>query len=168
MSLWQTEMVEIMRGLLFDFNDTPTYADATLTRLLIVAAHYVSREAEFSNSFAVDISEAEIDPDPSATATKDADFINLTCLKAACMVDRGATRIAVAEGILIKDDKATLDFRDKALNSLAILKQGYCAAYDKSLTQYNHDRSSSLAAAILSPFRTEYRGQWTEVMDFSK
>lgn len=149
---WEIELIEILRALLFDLEETPTYSDSTLKRLLLVAAHYVVREAGFSD-YVVDISEAEIDPDPTSQDTANEDFVNLIALKAACIVDQGAARTANAGGILIRDDKAVVDFRDKAAKALEILKQGWCSTYEQALLEYRHDRSSATAAAVLSPFR---------------
>lgn len=163
--LWRTEMVEILRFLLFDFTEPYTYSDSNLERLLVVAAHYVVKEAGFSD-YSVDISESEIDPDPSSDDYKNDDLLNLTCLKAACMVDRGATRLAISKGILIRDDKATIDLRDKMAKSLDLLKQGYCSVYDQSLLEYRNDSSSALAAAVIGPFRREDRASFVDYLYF--
>lgn len=167
--LWRSDMVEILRWLLFDYTEPYTYSDATLERLLVVAAHFTVREADFGNGYAVDISEMTITPDP-AGSSRDLDFMNLTTLKAACVVDRGKTRIAVNDGgFMIKDDWATVDFREQAAKSLSLLKEGYCSVYEQAILEYNINKSSALAEAVLSPFRAEsYRGYLSSMVSFDR
>lgn len=153
-TLWQLETVEIFRGLIFDLSETPDFTDSELLRLLVIAAHYVNRETDFVNDYSIDISKQLIDPDPSDDDTKDPDFLNFVCLKAACMLNIGQTRINIAAGFLVKDDKNTLDLQPVAQNSLTLMQEGYCKVYDKLMREYKFNNTGEAASAILSPFRT--------------
>lgn len=157
--MWRTECIEILRGLIFDLSETPDFTDSELLRLLIIAAHYVNKDADFLYSYVVDISEQSIDPDPSTDDTKDPDFLNFVCLKAACMLDIGQSRIKAASAVLtVKDDKNTVQFNDVAKNFLALAGQGHCKVYEQSLMDYRINGTAEYAQAILSPFRTVLGG----------
>lgn len=146
--MWQTITLKTLRALLFDYTVPYTYSDDELTDLLIIAASYVRREGGFS--YTVDIVNETITPDPS----EDSNFLDLTCLKVCCMVDMAGARISQAGGYLIKDDTATVDFRDKAKHSIELLKNGYCNIYNQSIKEFLHDNISATAQAIVTPFRT--------------
>lgn len=158
MAAWQTETVEMLRGLIFDLSDTPDFTDQELLRVIVIAASYVSREASFAYSFAVDISEQEIDPDPSSTDYKDTDFLNFVALKAACLLNIGQARIKTAQAILIKDDKNTVDFKGVADHAITFMREGYCKIYQRAMLEYRLNNTAAAAEAILSPFRTVLGG----------
>lgn len=154
---WQTEAIELLRVLINDLSDTPTYTDSHLTRLLIVAAYQVIQEVDFTQEFVVDIEEQDISPDPSATATKDDVLINLMCIKAACILDRGKAGIAAGKAISGKDMNAVqFDLTGVATSTLALLKQGWCAVYKEAIYDYVSG-TGNLGKVVMGPFRTYLR-----------
>lgn len=165
--MWQTELIELVRGLIFDLGDSPDFTDEQLTRVIMVSASLVSKSANFTNNFKVDISEQTISPDPSASDTKDVDFLNLTALRAACMLDIGKARIESANSISIKDDKNSVNMSNLGNNYLRILELGYCKIYEQSVREYKFDGGSFTAEGILSPFRNRLRSQ-RSTFDFTK
>ncbi|MBY0525605.1 MAG: hypothetical protein K2R98_19525 [Gemmataceae bacterium] len=152
---WQTEMVEILRVMIDDLADEPKYTDSRLTRTLVVAAQLVISEITFSIAFVPDIDSLTITPDPtSRTAeTRDDSFVNLVCMKAACVVERGETRKAVGKGVLIKDPAHTFDNRASAQGHLALLKQNWCQQYEDAKLEYQANQATVAGAAVMSPFR---------------
>lgn len=152
--MWQLELTELVRAIIFDLSDTPDYSDEDLLRVIVAAAHLVAKAGEFSQDFKVDISSQSITPDPSATSTKDEDFLNLVALRVACGLDIAKSRIQNANAVLVKDDRNTYDFRDTAKGFLELLKLGHCKVYETALLDYQMGRGGEYATIILSPFRT--------------
>lgn len=155
---WEPSSVELLRVLINDVEETPTYNDDRLIRALIVAGYQVLRVVDFSQNFVVDIQEQTITPDPTDTEnqTNDEDFINLMCLKAACIMDMGAARQAAGGAFAGKDLVSAFDFKGVATSTLALIEKGWCAVFDESLDNYL-DSNGVLSAAVMSPFRTRGR-----------
>jgi len=155
---WETDCIELLRNLINDVDEPQRYTDDRLTRLLVVSAFQILRVADFSQNFNVDISQQLINPDPTDgdNNTKDEDFVNLMCLKAACTIDHGSAIVAAQRAISVKDMVTQIDLRDVATNALTLLEKGYCAAYEGSLDDYNSG-DGSICAAVMSPFRTRNR-----------
>lgn len=153
---WQTEAVEILRALIDDMDDdNPTFDDDRLERLLMVAAFQVNNTFTFENDYTVDISEQSISPDPTEPTTREPAFVNLMCLKAACIIERGKAMTATDKAIAGKEFYSSVDLRGVAAAKKALLdKGGYCVAYNEESDAFLVDGMSQLGAAIMSPFRT--------------
>jgi hypothetical protein len=155
---WQTEMVEILRALVNDLPST-TYTDLTLQRMLAVAALQVTQE--LANRFLLkyagrpDPTAPNITPDPTDVNTgRDESFINLCCLKAACITDHGAAIVAARQGIMVKDGSSSIDLRGIAISKLKLLESGWCAVYEDTKLEFITGSSGNVAgAAIMTPFR---------------
>lgn len=154
---WDSEMVEFLRVIILDLEDSPEFSDSRLIRILIVAAFRVNNELEFDQDFEVDIDAATITPDPTATATRNESFINLACLKAACMLDMGGAVQAAKKAGIVKDGRfaTTLDLSKIAEARRKLLEIGFCKVYEDAKLQYQAGLVRVAGAAILSPFRTE-------------
>lgn len=155
---WQTEMTRILRHMIFDLNTPPTYADSRLQEALVVAAQLVVQDLDFSQQFVPDLDLLDIQPDPTLRVgvppTRDDSFINLTCMKAACMTDRGQASQAIAQAVTVRDGSSLIDLRAIAEGRIAILnKGGWCAAFDEARTQYLLSKSHVAGAAVMGPFR---------------
>lgn len=150
---WQSEATEVFRVMLLDLNDTPTYSDSILQRVLIVSAQTVLLEMDFSQDYVVDIGKMTITPDPTATSTRDNSFINLSCLKAACILDKGESRIAASKGFSIKDRDHAVDLRGITEARLALLEKGWCKTYDDAKLEYLAGQVRVAGAAVMTPFR---------------
>jgi hypothetical protein len=83
-STWQNEMVRIVRHLVDDL-DAATYSDSRLEETVLVSAQMVQLQVTFDKTYTVDVDELLLTPDPTA-ATRDNAFINLVCLKTACII----------------------------------------------------------------------------------
>lgn len=151
---WQIEMTEILRVMLGDFEATE-YTDNVLQRLIVVAAQFTANELDFSQTFTANINSLDIIPDPTNSESRDDPFINLTCMKAACLANRGDSWIKSKKALVIKDIGGIMvDTRDvfKAKYNL-LLKGGWCPVYEEEKLIYE-TTGSVPGKAILSPFRT--------------
>ncbi len=128
------------------------YPDTRLQELLLVSAQLVQPLASFPNAYTVNISELLLTPDPTALNTRDDSFINLVLIKSACIIDNSEARLAAGKGVLLKDDKTTVDARTQALTKLDILKRGWCVNFNDALYAYMLG-NVSLGMAITGPFR---------------
>lgn len=164
---WDDDMVTILRVLVNDV-DAKTYSDSSLVKVLLVAAFQVGLEMSFSQQFAVDIGNESISPDPTAVATKDDSFVNLTCLKAACITDRGAAILAAKQAIAVKDGSSAIDLRGNLQGKLKLLEKGWCAVYEDAKMEYLTMQSGGIAgAAVMTPFRLYAQGGYTHGNLFS-
>lgn len=157
---WETDCIELLRVLIDDMTTSPTYDNVKLKRLLVVAAYQINNEATFSQDFTVDIAAQTISPDPTDSDTLDENFVNLMCLKAACIMDRGAARKAAGKGIAGKDMNAVqFDLRGVSQYTIELLSKGYCAAYSEALTDYLYG-NNSIGRAVMGPFRLYAQGYY--------
>lgn len=151
---WQTEMLEMVRILINDLGCPPNYSDENLERLIIIAAFQVNNELDFSQSFEVDIGNGTISPDPIDPASKDESFINLVCIKAACIFDRGEAVKAAKNAFAIRQGFSSVDTKGVAAAKLALLlRGGWCAVYEDAKLEYQTNSRGIAGAAIMGPFR---------------
>lgn len=147
---WNIEMPIIVRTLVNDWADTPTYSDERLLQIIVVAAKYVQFDVNLEYLYSLDITNPNITPDP--TSNNDSIFISLTCLKAACIVDQSTLRTKAAlEGIRASLGPAQLSVGGSLAGFLAMLDKGPCAAYDE-LTSHWDVKEATAIRAVLSPF----------------
>lgn len=155
---WQTEMTTILRTMVNDTSTTPTYTDERLQGCIVVAARLVEMELDFSNVYSGDVVAVDITPDPtdstSVPPTRDENFINLTCCKAASIIDRGSAMAAASQAILVKDSASVIDLRDVFKAKLALLAKGWSAVYDDMAEEYaNIQGAGTIGAVVMGPFR---------------
>lgn len=151
---WQDTMGEILRSMVDDLDDdNRKFTDERLERVLVVAAFQVSQELEFSQTFVSVFDNTEITPDPTLTATKDDSFTNLTCMKAACIIDRGSAATAASQAIAVKDGTSSIDLRGILGGKLKLLEKGWCAVYDDAKFEYQSGSVRIAGAAVMTPFR---------------
>lgn len=147
---WKIELPIIVRTLINDFSDTPTYSDERLLQILSVAAKYVQFDVVLDYSYDINVVVPDIVPDP--TSHNDSIFISLTCLKAACMIDQSSVRTKAAlEGIRAALGPASLSVGGSLAGLKMILDTGPCATYDE-LTSHWDVKEATAIRAILSPF----------------
>lgn len=159
---WDEDMVGILRVMVND-PESSVYTDARLEQLLLVGAFQVCQELDFSHDFVVNFPNETITPDPTEEATRDDSFVNLACLKAACIADRGGAILAARQAIAVKDGASAIDLRGNLQGKLRLLeKGGWCAVYQDAKLEYLTNASKSIAgAAIMTPFRLYAYGGYT-------
>ena len=145
---WQIELPLIVRTLINDLSDQPTYSDERLLQTLAVAAKYVQFDVALDNTYTVDVSTSTITPDP----TGDDIFVGLLCLKSACIVDQSTLRTKAAmEGIRASLGPASLSVGGSLAGLKMIIEQGPCALYEE-LTSHWDVQNATAIKAIFSPF----------------
>ena len=147
---WNIEIPIIVRTLINDLNDSPTYSDERILQVITVAAKYVQFDIVLDNSYAIDVINTNISPDP--TANNDSIFISLVGLKAACIIDQSTLRSKAAlEGIRAALGPAQLSIAGSLAGFNLILDKGPCAAYEELVSHWDV-REATAVRAILSPF----------------
>jgi hypothetical protein len=148
---WQLEIPLIVRSLINDLSDTPTYSDERIQQLIVVSAQYVTREVNLNNEYSINIINPDIIPDPTLLENKDLDFISFIALKSACLLDQSSLRTkAATEGIKAALGPANISVG--ANSSLQfLLLNGPCKSYEDLKMDYEIG-NTSLLRGILSPF----------------
>lgn len=152
---WQTDMLGILRVYIDDLCVPYRFDDTRLLSVLMVAARNVLRDApsSFTNSYNVSISDKTISPDPVA----DLAFVDLTVMKAACLIDHTEARRAAKDaGFVVREFASQIDTKGLADARFKIIDIGLCKTYEDSLFEYLTTQNPALGLAILSPFRTYY------------
>lgn len=128
---WQTEMVGLLRNLIGDVAYPPTYSDDRLEKVLLTSAQFVAMEVPFTADYVSDIDNGTLTPDPTDrdADTRDDSFINLTVLKAACMISTSEARVAVGQAISIRDGSSAISI--SADGRLRMWEKGFCSQYEK-------------------------------------
>lgn len=146
----QGDAVIILRSLINDLGPTYTYDDGRLEQLLVVSAHFVNKEVELEYTYTIDVEAVSITPDP----TVDQAFLNLICLKAACLVLGAETKTLAAQSFRIEDGSAVIDVKD-AYTATKALYDKFCADYAKAKTDYTAGNLNAVKA-ILTPTTVHY------------
>lgn len=159
---WQDEMTEVLRVLVAD-TASATFSDITLQRTMAVAALQLSQQALFSQTFkgVPSSTSPNITPDPTDAVgnTRDESFLNLCCLKAACIINQGSAMTAAKQAIKVKDGSSYVDLTGILGGNLKLLEKGWCAVFDDELFKYQSGNSGEVAGAcIMTPFRTVATG----------
>lgn len=147
---WQNELTIMVRTLINDLSEPYQFSDERIQQVLTVAGKYVQFDVNLDHSYAIDVINLTISPDP--TLDNDAVFISLACLKAACIIDQSTYRTKAAlEGIRAALGPAQLSVTGQSAAWKTMLDKGPCAAYDE-LTSHWDVKEATAIAAILSPF----------------
>ena len=156
---WEIEMPRMVRYMINDLDDTKyTYTNERLQELVIVAAQLVVSQLDFTQPFAPDLGSLTLTPDPTDRVgpppTRDDAFIDLVCMKAACIADRSEARTAAGQAVQARDGSSEINLRWIAAAKQGLLeKGGWCPAYDEAAFQYMSSRTHNVGAAIMGPFR---------------
>jgi hypothetical protein len=147
---WQTELTTIVRNLINDVSESPTYSDARIQQLIATAAKFVEFDVVLDTVYDVNVTTSTITPDP--IVNNDTIFVSLTCLKAACLVDQSTLRTKAAmEGIRASLGPANLSVGGSLEGYKMLLEKGPCALYAE-LTEHWDVQNATAIHAILSPF----------------
>jgi hypothetical protein len=143
---WQTTIIPIVRGLVFDLTPPYTYCDTRLEELIVVSAVLVAQEVAFGTSYTMDLNAVTISPDPS----DDEDFVALVSLRTACLIAQGEHRDAAKAAVSVKDGPSFVDTKDRAKH-LGDLAEDACEMYTKAKVNYQIG-DGSLGRAIVGPY----------------
>lgn len=169
--MWQTELVEILRAMINDF-DAVLYTDERLERLLVTAAFRVLQEGMvFKFVYTSDVGDQDITPDPTEPDSRDDSFSNLICLQAACIINRGDAAKAARQAISVKDGDSAIDLRSTAVLALQLLGKSWCQVYEDEKRNFKLNAMATAGAAVMGPFRlyvreafgyNTYNGGWPD------
>lgn len=148
---WSTTMTTLLRVIINDM-DSESYTDARLQKLLINAAQLVYSEIDTTITYAIDIVNETLSPDPTAADTKDDAFFNLIVLKAACLVDQGQYRTQILlSGLTAKLGPAMLETGRRSDAFKDLINIGACKMYEIARNDFMFG-NGNVCRAILSPF----------------
>ena len=148
---WQGEMSTIVRYLVDDVDSSKyKYSDKRIETTVLVAAQFATLQVDLTNTYTINVEQCSLSPDPTDTATRDNAFINLSCLKAACIMVGSEVRSESGNAISIKDGPSAIDLRGVAA-TLVTLYTDLCAKYDQLLLDYRAGNSVA-GQAILGPY----------------
>lgn len=147
---WNVEIPIIVRTLINDLSENPTYSDDRILQVITVAAKYVQFDVNLDHAYTINVVTPDIIPDP--TADNDSIFISLVSLKAACIIDQSTLRTKAAmEGIRAALGPANLSVAGSLVGIKMILETGPCATYEE-LTSHWDVKEATAIRAVLSPF----------------
>jgi hypothetical protein len=147
---WQIEIPIIVRTLINDWSDEPTYSDERILQVIAVSAKYVQFDIVLNNEYIVNVVNPNISPDP--TISNDSIFISLVSLKAACIIDQSSLRTRAAlEGIKASLGPASLTVKGNLEGFIKLLDKGPCAAYEELTSHWDVSQATAVRA-ILGPF----------------
>jgi len=149
--MWDTDLVTMLRVLIGDLNSPQKNTDAYLQKILITAGILVSNEIDLNNDYIFDISAVTISPDPISLG--DIQVQALLPLKSACLLNQSDFRVALSQGIRVKDGDSSVDTAVSFGGYSDILKLGACAAYSKLVNQLSAAASSLVGGAVLGAYR---------------
>lgn len=149
--MWNTEINTIVRHLIddTDFNN-PRYPDERIEQTILVAAQLIQTEVAFENTYSINVERCELSPDPTLLEDKDDGFMNLTALKAACIILGAEYRAYGLSAVRIGDGPSSVDMTSAASH----IKSLYEGAM-KRLEDYKMTYASSVGSrgkAILGPY----------------
>lgn len=160
---WEVEMVTMLRRLIDEIGTCGIYDDDDLQEIILVAAQFVSTEISFPNTYTIDIDQLTFTPDPTE-GERDNNFINLTVLRAACIIDKNEARLAAGRAISFSDAGSRVDLKGTLDGKLAMLKNGWCQEYKQAKLEYKLTNMTRSAQAVLAPFRAD--GDGLDDVDF--
>jgi len=144
---WNIDLVLMLRSLIGDLDNTK-FTDERLKQILVCGAYNVVNDADFSETYTVDVAGVTISPDPISES--DADFTILTVYKSACILLGSEVKTEAANAISIKDGPSSIDLRGVAQN-LNIMYKDLCTKYDDLLSAYQYN-NTLVGQAVLGPY----------------
>ena len=137
----------MLRSIIGDL-DKAKFTDERIKQILVVGAYNVLNDADFSETYTVNVAEISISPDPITQS--DTDFSTLTVYKSACILLGSEVKTEAANAISIKDGPSAIDLRGVTAN-LTNLYNDLCAKYDALLKTYQYN-NTLVGQAILGPY----------------
>ena len=144
---WKIDLVLMLRSLIGDL-DNEKFTDERLKQILVFGAYNVTNDADFSQTYSVDVGEVTISPDP--ISNNDTDFTTLTVYKSACILLGSEVKTEAANAISIKDGPSAMDLRGVTQN-LNLMYKDFCAKYESLLKTYQYN-NTLVGQAILGPY----------------
>jgi hypothetical protein len=148
---WQSELTTIVRHLIDDTDiSNPTYTDCRLETAILVSARLLLLEADFEQTYTVNVDQCLLSPDPTTSGAEDEGFINLLCLKTACIILGNEAKAKSRQAVKITDGPSSVD-STKVAENLLKMHEKMCEAYEDykfNFTAVNNN----VGKAILTPY----------------
>lgn len=155
---WQDEMTIILRHTINDVDDPQTYTDSRLQLAILVGAHFVNTEFDWTpQTYTVNLGKLSLFPDPTTLSPEDGWFINLSIIKTSIIMFGNNLKSAAMQAFSIKDIDVTVDLRGVAVVQKQILDE-MNKYYDQVSMQYRIGVRSP-GQAILGPINI-LAGNW--------
>lgn len=121
-----------------------------------------------STTYKINVGDVTLTPDPTNKATRDESFINLTSLKAACILVNAEVRQYTAQGIFVRDGSSAVSL-SRNPKALALMQTTYCGEYEKALYQYATQglNGGAVGECIVGPIKAwYYEGGYSSEFDY--
>jgi len=148
---WDVDLVTILRVLIGDLNLPQKNTDIYLKKILITAGVLVSNEIDLSNNYVFDITGVTIVPDPIILG--DIQVQALLPLKASCLLNQSDFRIALSQGVSIRDGDTQITTSVSFAGYADILKLGPCKSYELLINKLTAASSALVGKAVLGAYR---------------
>lgn len=142
----------MVRILINDMEDSPTYTDKRLQMALLIGAQFVTNEFTMKNKYIIDFNKITISPDPvprNDTTNADGWMLNLSVLKTSIFMLRNDLKLASLSSWSIKDTDVNIDLRNMAVYKKTLLDD-LEKMWEIDRAQYMVGSNPS-CAAILTP-----------------
>lgn len=152
-TMWNIELVAIVRALIDDMGDPPKYSDEKIESLILIAANQLLGDIPFPAEYQVNFSGRSISPDPTIAPNRDNEFCNFLTVKAACIYNQGAAMASARKALTLRDGGTTIDTSKQTDALMKLLEKGWCAVYE----QMKYERamgSSKTGLGIVGPIRS--------------
>ncbi len=122
--------LQIVRVLVNDLSDSPTFDDDRIALSLVVAGLISSQEFKFNTNYTFDVEGVSITPDPLDPNINDMLAVAMWPLKASCILNTNSMEGAIGNAIKIRDGDSEID-TSRSMNGYEFLiKNGPCATYE--------------------------------------
>lgn len=153
---WDVNLITMLRVLINDLNAPQKNTDNYLKQVVITSAIMVDSEIKFANNYTYDLSAITITPDP--ITQQDLIFQALVPLKSACIMNQADFRLALSQGIKVKDGDSFVDTSVGFRGYRDILQFGPCSVYDRLKWDIQSGRANGQTAefvggVVMSPYR---------------
>ena len=160
---WQNEMVRILRFLINDI-DASSYSDDRLEETILVAAQLQYASIDFPNTYTIDVDGLVLSPDPTSV-TKDDWFINIVCVKTACIILGSEAKTLAAQSYIIKDGPSTIDV-SRAYTAAQQMYKDMCDKLAFMIMDYKVGNSVA-GHAVLTPYTQERLSDGNPIRNFT-
>ena len=161
---WQNEMVRVVRYLINDI-DATTYADSRLEETILVAAQLQYASIDFPHTYTIDVDSLTLSPDPTEATPKDDWFINIVCVKTACIILQSEAKTLAAQSYTIKDGPSSIDVKG-VYTATKQLADDMCDKLAYMIMDYKAG-SSPAGHAILTPYTQERLSEGNPIRNFT-
>lgn len=149
--MWNTEINTIVRHLIDDTDFTSLrYPNERIEQTILVAAQLIQTEVSFENVYSIDVEKCRLVPDPTLLEDKDDGFINLTSLKASCIILGAEYRTYGLSAVRIGDGPSSVDMTSAATHIKALYDNA-CKRYEEYKMIYA-TTNGGVGKAVLGPY----------------